>query len=142
MSNQPAALSICAMALDIPAGDHPNRMPFSGVLVQLDRLSDGAPSGSGGRRIIVTAEAGRKALPSLLGMAVNFTPSFDGHSPRHKIGVITSADVVGNAIVIAGLIYAADFPETAGLIKALKNDLGFSFEAQRITVLDPHAAVL
>jgi hypothetical protein len=135
-------ITISAMALNIPNGDHPNRMPFNGVLVHLDRLSDAAPGGSGGRRIIVTADAGRKALPSLLGMAVNSTPSLDGHCARHKIGVITSAGIVGSAIVIAGLIYAADFPETASLIKALRNDLGFSFEAQRLTILDPSAAVL
>jgi hypothetical protein len=116
------------MALDIPAGDNPNRMPFSGVLVHLDRLSDGAPSGAQGRRIIVTADAGRRALPSLLGMAVNSNPSLDGHQAKNKIGIITSADIVGNAIRISGFVYAADFPETAALIKAMKNDLGFSFE--------------
>jgi hypothetical protein len=136
------SMSLNAMALDIPAGDHPNRMPFSGVLVHLDRLSDGAPSGAHGRRIIVTAEAGRKALPSLLGMAVNSNPSLDGHNAKNKIGVITSADIVGNAIRIAGFVYAADFPETVALIKAMKNDLGFSFEAQRLVILDPSAAVL
>jgi hypothetical protein len=131
-----------SMALDIPSGDHPNRKPFKGVLVHLDRLSDGAPAGTNGRRIIVTAAAGKNALSSLLGMAVNSSPSLDGHDAKNKIGVITSADIVGNAIRIAGFVYAADFPETANTIKALKNDLGFSFEAQHITVLDPHAAVL
>ena len=136
------SLSLSAMALHIPAGDHPNRMPFSGVLVHLDRLSDGAPSGSNGRRIIVTADAGRRALPSLLGMAVNGNPSLDGHQAKNKIGIITSADIVGNAIRISGFVYAADFPETVALIKATKNDLGFSFEAQRISLLDPSAAVL
>jgi hypothetical protein len=140
--NTVQSLKLSAMALDITPGDHPNRMPFAGVLVHLDRLSDTAPSGAHGRRIIVTAEAGRKALPSLLGMAVNSTPSLDGHDAKNKIGIITSADIVGNAIRIAGFVYAADFPTTATLIKALKNDLGFSFEAQRISVLDPGAAVL
>ena len=77
-------------------------------------------------------------------MAVNSNSSFDGHSPKHKIGVITSANIsVGNAaIVIAGFIHAADFPEIASTIKAQKSVLGFSFEAQRITVLDPCADVL
>ena len=136
------SISLNAMALDIPAGEHANRMPFSGVLVHLDRLSDAAPSGSHGRRIIVTAAAGRNALPSLLGMAVNSTPSLDGHDAKNKIGVITSADIVGSAIRIAGFIYSADFPQLANTIKALKSALGFSFEAQRIRVLDPNAVVL
>ena len=75
-------------------------------------------------------------------MAVDFTPSFDGHDAQAKIGIITSANVVGNAVEIEGFIYAADFPETAQLIKDLKNVLGFSFEAQRLSILDPGADVL
>jgi hypothetical protein len=136
------ALQLAAMALNISNSDHPNKMPFSGTLVRLDEPSDAAPGGAYGRKIIVTAAAARKALPTLLGMAVNFASSFDGHDNKAKIGVITSADIVGNAIVIEGFVYAADYPETASTIKALKNVLGFSFEAQRLTVSDPSADIL
>jgi len=75
-------------------------------------------------------------------MAVDFTPSFDGHDTTAKIGIITSATIVGNAIEIEGFVYAADFPEIAATIKALKSALGFSFEAQRLTVDDPGAEIL
>jgi uncharacterized protein YjgD (DUF1641 family) len=75
-------------------------------------------------------------------MAVDFTPSFDGHDAQTKIGIITSAVINGNAIEVEGFIYAADFPETAELIKELKDVLGFSFEAQRIFVQDPGADML
>src|SRR6185437_3057205 len=136
------SMQLECMSLDISAGDHPNKMPFSGVLTRVDEPSDAAPGGSGGRRIIVTADAARAALPSLLGMAVNFTPSFDGHDTRNKIGIITSAEVVGNALRVSGFVYASDFPETAELIQRLKNVLGFSFEAQRLVVEDPSAEVL
>jgi hypothetical protein len=122
--------------------DHPNKMPFSGVLTRVDQPSDGAPGGSGGKKIILKSEAARAALPSLMGMAVNYMPSFDGHDVQNKIGIITSADVVGSELQIAGFIYAADFPETTTLIKSLKSDLGFSFEAHRIYVEDMSAAVL
>lgn len=136
-------ISLEAMALNISNDDgHPNKMPFSGILTRLDEPSDHAPGGSHGRRIIVTSAAAERALSSLLGMAVDFTPSFDGHDAQTKIGIITSAWVNGNAIEIEGFIYAADFPETAVLIKTLKNVLGFSFEAQRLTVLDPGADVI
>lgn len=137
------AISLEAMALNLSNDDdHPNKMPFSGVMTRIDEPSDFAPGGSGGRRIIVTKAAAERALPSLLGMAVDFTPSFDGHDAQTKIGIITSADIVGNAIEISGFIYAADFPETADLIKALKDVLGFSFEAQRLWVMDPSADIL
>lgn len=136
------SISLEAMALNISNSDHPNKMPFSGILTRLDQPSDHPPGGSYGRKIIVTSEAAEKALSSLLGMAVDFTPSFDGHDAQTKIGIITSANVVGNAIEVEGFIYAADFPETAQLIKDLKEVLGFSFEAQRLTILDPTADVL
>ena len=136
-------LSIDAMALNIATNDdHPNKMPFSGVLTKLDEPSDFAPGGAAGKRIIVTTEAAQKALESLLGMAVDFTPSFDGHDTKAKIGIITSAEIVGNEIRISGFVYAADFPETAELIQALKDVLGFSFEAQRLYVEDPSADIL
>lgn len=131
-----------AMALNISNSDHPNKMPFSGILTRLDQASDHAPGGSYGRKIIVTSEAAQRALSSLMGMAVDFTPSFDGHDAQTKIGIITSANVVGNAIEVEGFIYAADFPETAQLIKDLKEVLGFSFEAQQLTIMDPTADIL
>lgn len=131
------------MSLNIATNDdHPNKMPFSGVLTRVDQPSDGAPGGAGGKKVILKSEAARAALPSLLGMAVNYMPNFDGHDVQNKIGIITSADVVGSELQIAGFIYAADFPETATLIKSLKSDLGFSFEAHRIYVEDMSAEVL
>jgi Pyruvate/2-oxoacid:ferredoxin oxidoreductase gamma subunit len=141
--NKVKAISLSAMALNIETDDgHPNKMPFSGILTRLDEPSDAAPDGAHGRRIIVTAEAARKALPTLLGMAVGYTPSFDGHDSKAKIGVITSADIVGNAIAISGFVYASDFPEIASSIRAMKSLLGFSFEAQRLVVADPTADIL
>jgi hypothetical protein len=78
--------------------------------------------------------AAEAALPSLLGMAVDITPEFDGHDAQAKIGVITGATIEGSDLRIEGFVYAADFPEEAAFIKANKNNLGFSFEAQDIRV--------
>lgn len=129
-----------AMALNIANDDdHPNKMPFSGVLTRVGEPSDEAPHGSGGRRVLVSAEAAEKALASLLGMAVDYSPGFDGHDPQAKIGIITGARVEGDAIVIDGFIYAADFPDLAAEIKANKDSLGFSFEAREIYTDDPDA---
>jgi hypothetical protein len=137
-------LSINARSLSIFTGaDKRGRMPFSGILCHLDTPSDSPPGGANGKRIIVTSSAGRAALGCLLGMGVNSTPSFDGHSQKTKIGVIESASITaGISILISGFVYASDFPEVARTIKAMKDALGFSFEAQRLTVLDPRAAVL
>lgn len=137
--NKVQAMQIEAMALNISNTDHPNKMPFSGILTRIDEPSDEPPGGSGARRVIVTKAAAEAAISSLLGMGVDFTPNYDGHDAQAKIGLITSATIEGNAIAIEGFIYAADFPAVAAQIRAMKNLLGFSFEAQSITVADASA---
>src|SRR5579883_2111037 len=134
-----AAVSLSAMALNIPNDGHPNKMPFSGVLTRIGEPSDAAPEGSGGRRITISKEAAEKSLDSLLGMAVDYKPDFDGHAPQSKIGVISAATIEGNAILIEGFIYAADFPKEAAAIKARKDELGFSYEARDLYTDDPEA---
>ena len=127
-----ASVSFEAMALEMPEWDgHPNRMPFSGVLTRIDQPSDKPPGGDNGqrtKRTIMSREVAEAALPSLLGMAVDFKPDFTGHDPQNKIGVITEANVVGDAVEIKGHFYAKDFPGECARIRAEKGALGFSFE--------------
>jgi hypothetical protein len=133
-------LVLQAMSLNISLDDgHPNKMPFSGVMTRIDEPSDRPPEGSGGRLITISAEAAEKALSSLLGMAVDYKPELDGHNPQAKIGVITAANIDGDAILIEGFIYAADFPEVAAEIKASQDLLGFSYEARNLYTNDPDA---
>lgn len=118
-----------AMALQMPdVLDHPNRMPFKGVLTRLDQPSDVPPGGAKGRRVVLPSAVAELALPSLLGMAVDYKPGFDGHDRRAKIGLITAATIVGDAIEIEGFFYAKDFPAECQQIHAEKDALGFSFE--------------
>lgn len=130
---------VSAMALNIENSGHPNKMPFSGVMTRIGEPSDEPPGGSGGKLITISAEAAEKNLGSLLGMAVDYVPNLDGHDPRSKIGIITAATIEGNAILIEGFIYAADFPEVAAEIKASKDKLGFSYECREIYTSDPDA---
>ena len=88
------ALALESMALELPAVEgHPNRVPFHGVLTVADAPSDKPPCGSRGHRVLLTAKAAEEAIPSLLGMAVDYTPTLDGHDARAKIGVITAAEL-------------------------------------------------
>lgn len=103
-------LESMAVAMPEVAG-HPNRAEFRGVLTVVDVPSQRAPAGSGGKRVVLTRRAAEEALPSLLGMALDYSPSFDRHDVRRKVGVITSADVVGRNLEVSGYLYAKDFPE-------------------------------
>lgn len=125
-------MRLSAMALEFPdpVKDHPNQMPFKGVLTRLDQPSDNPLNGSNGKRVILPTSVAKDALSSLIGMAVDFTPDLDGHDVKNKIGLITEANVVGDEITIAGFFYSADFPSEVKRIQAEKAQLGFSFEAQ------------
>lgn len=123
-------LSGMAMEFPEPVKDHPNQMPFKGVLTRLDQPSDNPLNGSKGKRVVLPKDVAEKSLASLIGMAVDFTPDLDGHDVKNKIGLITEANVVGDEITIAGFFYSADFPSEVKRIQAEKARLGFSFEAQ------------
>lgn len=124
-----ASIAFEAMALEMPTVDgHPNRKPFRGVLTRIDQASDAPPGGASGKRTLIPKDVAESALPSLLGMAVDYTPDFDGHDRRSKIGLITGAEIVGDAIEIEGFFYAKDFPSEVAAICAEKSALGFSYE--------------
>jgi hypothetical protein len=101
-----------SMAVEMPEVEgHPNRTAFCGVLTVVDVASQRAPSGSSGRRVVLTRKAAEEALPSLLGMALDYAPTYDRHDQRRKVGVITSAEIVGRDLEVGGYLYAKDFPE-------------------------------
>lgn len=121
-------LAIDSMAVDFPRlASHPNRAPFRGVLTLVDIPSDRAPSGAGGHRVLLARDAVERALPSLLGMGLDYAPALDRHDAQRKVGIITEADIVGSRLSalgaqarqpaadsrleIAGFLYARDFPQ-------------------------------
>ena len=105
-------LSVESMAIEMPAvHGHPNRVGFRGVLTIVDVASDKAPSGARGHRVLLTRRAAEAAMPSLMGMGLDYSPALDRHDARRKIGVITRADIVGRVIEVGGFLYARDFPE-------------------------------
>ncbi len=132
-----------AMSVKIPhVKGHPNRLPFEGILTLVDTASDKAPAGARGHRVILTRSAAEAALPSLLGMAVDYRPGWDGHDAKRKIGLITDADVVGRRLTVSGYLYARDFPEAAEAIRAsAPRSMGMSYELADAQVADMRAEV-
>ena len=135
-----------AMAVKFPQVEgHPNRVPFEGILTMVNAASDKAPAGARGHRVMLTREAAEKALPSLLGMAVDYRPGWDGHDARRKIGVLTEADLAGQRVMVRGYLYARDFPEVASSIRACAaagpDALGMCYEVADARVEDMRAEV-
>jgi hypothetical protein len=135
-----------AMALAMPEVTmHPNRLPFRGVLTLVGAASQRPPTGARGHRVLLTRQATEAALPSLLGMALDYTPAMDAHDARRKIGIITDAEIVrlraGSPIgelAIGGYLFAHDFPDVVAEIHAVGDGtLGMSYEIANASVPNP-----
>jgi hypothetical protein len=118
------------------------------VLTLVDVASDKAPSGARGHRVILTREAAVQALPSLLGMAVDYKAGWDGHDARQKCGVIEQAELVGASLHVGGYLFARDFPEVVATVQRLnarpsqsKDALGMSYELADAHVADMRATI-
>jgi len=108
----------------------------------VNAASDKPPAGARGHRVLLTREAAEKALPSLLGMAVDYRPGWDGHDARRKIGLLTEASLLGPRLKVRGYLYARDFPEVASMIQAHSPQaLGMSYELADARVEDMRAEV-
>jgi hypothetical protein len=146
-------LSLAAMALAMPnVAGHPNRLPFRGVLTLVGQPSQRPPSGARGHRVMLTHAATDAALPSLLGMALDYAPSLAAHDVRRKIGIITEANVVSHSegksagapaqVAVAGYLFAHDFPDVVAEIRARSDrQLGMSYEIANVTVPNQDAAI-
>lgn len=157
-------LELNALAVNLPRGRHPNRVPFRGVLAPVDLPSDRPPEGANGHRVVLTRAAAERALPSLLGMALDYLPALSGHDERRKVGIITEAEVaVGRwpladghtpvskdqrptandksaALVISGYLYARDFPDLIRELRSNAAALGLSYEITEARVEDVRAS--
>ena len=131
------AMELRAMAVEFPeVRGHPNRVPFEGCLTLVDVASDKAPSGARGHRVVLTRAAAEAAMLSLMGMAVDYKAGWDGHDARQKCGIITSAELEGQRLMVAGYLFARDFPEFApGAEPAMAQGMGMSYE-----LADAHVA--
>ena len=137
----PGELAMRAMAVEFPlVHGHPNRLPFEGVLTLVDVASDRAPSGARGHRVVLTRTAAEAALPSLLGMAVDYKAGWDGHDARQKCGIITSAELDGRRLTVAGFVFSRDFPEIEQRL-GIEGAMGMSYELAEAHVADMHAQV-
>jgi len=144
-----------SMAIEMPAvAGHPNREPFVGVLTLIDVPSDRPPAGARGHRVILTRAAADAALPSLLGMGLDYSPSFDRHDAQRKVGIITRAEIVGRALELGGHLFAKDFPEILHKIARVPRELearwrrsghgrglGMSYEIADASVADLRANI-
>jgi len=161
-------LELASMAIEMPAvSRHPNRQPFRGVLTLVDAPSTRPPAGARGHRVLLSRAAAERALASLLGMGLDYTPSLDGHDARRKVGIITEAFVApasgrlsrehpapapagetpattaaGTAALhVSGYLFARDFPELMRELAPGGRRLAMSYEIADARVADVRASI-
>jgi hypothetical protein len=133
--------SVASMMKFTEGDDHPNKLPFKGVLLTLDVASTKPPHGSRGHRIYVPKSVAEAHLDGLVGMAVNYDEDdLDSHETRHKVGIITKAWIKGNQVWVRGIIWKKDFPEAVGKLSG-RRDLGMSMELANVYVRDENEDV-
>ncbi len=92
--------------------------------------------------MILANQAVTEALPSLLGMAVDYCPRWDGHDARRKCGIITEAEVRGKQLQVGGYLFGKDFPEVEERMASLAAEsMGMSYELADAHVEDMRAEV-
>lgn len=131
------------MALEMPEmlEPHLNRVPFRGILTQVDEPSTRPPNGSSGHRVLIPRGVAEQALPSLMGMPIDCSLGLKDHDKKTVIGVITGAEVQGNNLVVIGHLLAKNFPDEIAAIQAQKSQLGMSYEISNVHVEDVNAEI-
>lgn len=136
-------ITLEAMGFSLPdmSDDHPNRVPFRGVLTRLDEPSTRPPNGSNGHLVMITTAVAEAALPSLIGMAVDVSPELTDHDSQKKIGIISEAEIRGRDLWVAGFLYGSDFPRETDIIKREKDKLGMSYELKKVWIDNVHSQI-
>jgi hypothetical protein len=131
-----------ALGISLPSweGEHPNRVPFQGVLTRVNEPSTRPPHGAQGHRVLIPAAVAEQAIPSLIGMAIDVSEDLTDHT-RQKIGIITSAWLDGHDLRVEGFLYGKDFPDLVERLREERESLGMSYEITQVAVEDEAASI-
>ena len=138
-----SGMTLEALGIELPEmdDDHPNRVPFAGVLTKLDQPSTRPPGGSNGHKVYIAAKVAEAALPSLIGMPVNVAHDYEGHEKKQPIGTIAEAHISGDDLCVSGFLYGKNFPHEVAFVKQHKDQLGMSYEISDVQIDSEQDAV-
>lgn len=131
-------MKLNVVSFSVAQSENPDFMNFNAVVGYVDTPTDATPGGGiKDYRLVISSEG--IDVQSLVGSGVNVawydgwfndpSDSLKGHDVRFKVGVINSAQVVGNEIRVSGHLWKYDFPDVCDTIECAKDSLGCSVEA-------------
>jgi hypothetical protein len=131
-------MKLNVVSFSVAQSENPDFMKFDAVVGYVDTPTDATPGGGiDGYQLVIRSEG--MDVRSLVGSGVNVawydgwfedsSQNLKGHDARFKVGVIDSAQVVGNQIMVSGHLWKYDFPDVCDTIECAKESLGCSVEA-------------
>jgi len=131
-------MKLNVVSFSVAQSENPDFMKFDAVVGYVDTPTDATPKGGAdGYQFVISSEG--MDVQSLIGSGVNVA-WYDGwfedssqnlkeHDIRFKVGVIDSAQLIGNEIRVSGHLWKYDFPDVCDTIECAKESLGCSVEA-------------
>ena len=131
-------MKLNVVSFSVAQSENPDFMKFDAVVGYVDTPTDATPKGGAdGYQFVISSEG--MDVQSLVGSGVNVawydgwfgspSNSLKEHDIRFKVGVIDSAQLIGNEIRVSGHLWKYDFPDVCDTIECAKESLGCSVEA-------------
>ena len=118
--------------LEVNASKKEEVSPFKGVLLTVDEISSNIPNKGPGCPVYVptkTAIAASKIINESKGLGLDAHPDLKSHNKGGVVGVMNASQLVGNEFIVEGNLFDYNQPEMVGKIRARKNELGMSINA-------------
>lgn len=139
MNDYKLTSGVVAIEILAASSKHPNELQVKGVLVRLDEPSTKAPHGSSGHKILIPKDVAASKIDTLINMPINYHDALDRHNPNRPVGIIKAAKIIGDEIVVEGIVWKKNFPDAEKDLSA--SSLGMSFEACDVQIADTGADV-
>jgi hypothetical protein len=113
-----------------------NQLPIEGVLYYVDEVSEFAPSKGSEFPLYVprdVAELAAKAINASGGLPLDADDSLGKHANEEIVGIMTSAEIIGNQFWVKGHLFPWNKQKKVALISANSQRLGMSMNAHAKT---------
>jgi hypothetical protein len=109
-----------------------NNLPIKGVLFRVDEPSETAPSKGSEYPLFIPraiAEQARDAINTAKGLPLDADNSLSRHANKEIVGVMVSAEIIGNDFVVQGHLFPWNQEEKVKAITSNQETLGMSLNA-------------
>ncbi|QLE46363.1 hypothetical protein FD723_39830 (plasmid) [Nostoc sp. C052] len=113
-----------------------NRLPIEGILCYVDEVSEFAPARGSELPLFVPRNVGElaaQAINSSGGLPLDADDSLGKHANEEIVGIMTSAEIVGNEFWVKGHLFPWNNQKKVALISANSKTLGMSMNAHAKT---------